>query len=252
MTGDRDNGARERIDSDRPGSEQAVAKMHAGLAALRRVPPPGHRQAVGRRSRAACQPRGGGATSGVPAAPPGRSRGAFCDEQSRVEPSWTAPGHRPRRRATGGRSAADGKRCSAARRADRDNSSVHRRVARCGAGQPRECGAAAGIGGGCEQVRGSCAPLLRLMRRAVRRRGTRRAPTSPPKWRPASPARRHAQRSHPPTPRPLLRPTRRSVRRQGTHQVPASAPKWRPASPARRRRHGSHPPRRRTRTSAPK
>ena len=208
MTGDRDNGARERIDSDRPGSEQAVAKMHAGLAALRRVPPPGHRQAVGRRSRAARQPRGGGATSGVPAAPPGRSRGAFCDEQSRVEPSWTAPGHRPRRRATGGRSAADGKRCSAGRRADRDNSSVHRRVARRGAGPPRECGAEAEIGGRWGQNRGSGVPLPRLMRRAVHRRGTRRGRAPAPKWRPASPVRLPAQRSQPPRRRPPLRLTR--------------------------------------------
>ena len=169
--------------------------MHAGLAGLRSVSPPGHLQAVGRRSRAARQPRGGSATSGVPAAQPVRSRGAFCDEQSSAEPSWTAPGHPPRRLATGGRSAADGKRCSAARRADRDNSSVHRRGARCGAGPPRECGAAAGIGGGCEQVRGSCAPRPRLMRRAVRRRGTHQVPAAAPKWRPASPARLRAQRA---------------------------------------------------------
>ena len=54
--GDHDNVARERIDSDRRGSEEAVAKMHAGLAALRRVSPPGHLQAVGQRSRAARQP----------------------------------------------------------------------------------------------------------------------------------------------------------------------------------------------------
>ena len=226
--------------------------MHAGLAGLRSVSPPGHRQAVGRRSRAARQPRAGSATSGVPAAQPVRSRGAFCDEQSTTTRDWTAPGHPPGRLATGGRSAADGKRCSAARRADRDNSSVHRRVARCGAGQPRECGAAAGIGGGCEQVRGSCAPRPRLMRRAVRRRGTHQVPAAAPKWRPASPARLRAQRSQPPRRRPLLRPTRRSVRGQGTHQVPASAPQWRAASPAHLRRHGSHPPRRRTRTSAPK
>ena len=152
--------------------------MHAGLAGLRSVSPPGHLQAVGRRSRAARQPRGGGATSGVPAAQPVRSRGAFCDEQSTTTRDWTAPGHPPGRLATGGRSAADGKSCSAARRADRDNSSVHRRVARCGAGQPRECGAAAGIGGGCEQVRGSCAPRPRLMRRAVRRRGTHQVPAA--------------------------------------------------------------------------
>jgi len=44
---------RERIENDRPGSEEAVAKMHAGLAGLRRVSPPGHLQAVGQRSRLA-------------------------------------------------------------------------------------------------------------------------------------------------------------------------------------------------------
>ena len=221
--------------------------MHAGLAGLRRVSPPGHLQAVGRRSRAARQPRAGSATSGVPAAQPVRSRGAFCDEQSTTTRDWTAPGHSPGRLATGGRSAADGKRCSAARRADRDNSSVHRRVARCGAGQPRECGAAAGIGGGCEQVRGSCAPRPRLMRRAVRRRGTHRgrAAAQAPKWRPASPARLRAQRSQPPRRRPLLHLTRRSVRGQGTRQVPAPAPQWRPASPARLRAQRSQPPMRR-------
>ena len=217
--------------------------MHGRLAALRSVSPPGHLQAVGQRSRAARQPRGGGATSGAPAEQPDRSRGAFCDEQSTTTRDWTAPGHRPRRRATGGRSAADGKRCSAARRADHDNSSVLRRVARRGAGPPRECGAAAGIGGGGEPVRGSCAPLLRLMRQAVRRRATRRAPTSPPQWRPASPVRLPAQRSQPPRPRPLLHLTRRSVRRQGTHQVPAAAPKWRPASPVRLPAQRSQPPR---------
>ena len=251
MTGDHDNAVHERIDSDQPGSEEAVAKMHARLAALRSISPPGHLQAVGQRSRAARQQRGGGATSGAPAEQPVRSRGAFGDEQSSGEPNWTAPAHPPGRLATGGRSAADGKRCSDARRADRDNSSVLRRVARRGAGPPRECGAVAGIGGGCKQLRGACAPLLRLMFRAVRRRGTRRAPTSPPQWRPASPVRLRAQRSQPPRPRPLPRLMRRAVRRQGTRQVPASAPKWRPASPARRRRNGSHPPRRRTRTSAP-
>ena len=208
--------------------------MHAGLAGLRCVSPPGHLQAVGERSRVARRQRGGGAISGAAAEQPVRSRGAFCDEHSSAEPSWTAPGHRPRRLATGGR--------SAARRAGRDNSSVRRRVARCGAGQPRECGAAAGIGGGCEQVRGSCAPLLRLMRRAVRRQGTHQVPAPAPKWRPASPAGLRAQRSHPPTPRPLLRPTRRSLRRQGTHQVPTSPPKWRPASPAGLRAQRSHPP----------
>ena len=54
--GDHDNGARERIDSDRRGSEEAVAKIHGRLAALRIVSPPRHRQAVGQRSRAARQP----------------------------------------------------------------------------------------------------------------------------------------------------------------------------------------------------
>ena len=216
--------------------------MPAGLAGLRSVSPPDHLQAVGERSRVARRQRGGGAKSGAAAEQPVGSRGAFYDEQSSAEPSWMAPGHRPRRLATGGRSAADGKRCSAARRAGRDNSSGRRRVARCGAGPPRECGAAAGIGGGCEQVRGACAPLLRLMRRAVRRRGTRRAPTSAPKWRPARPVRLRGQRSHPPTPRPLLRPTRRSVRHQGTHRLPAPAPERRPARPARRPAQRSHPP----------
>ena len=115
LTVDHDNALHERIDSDRPGSEEAVAKMHARLAALRSVSPPGHLQAVGQRSRAARQQRGGGATSGAPAEPPVRSRGACGDEQSSGEPSWTAPGYPPRRLATGGRSAADGKRCSGAR-----------------------------------------------------------------------------------------------------------------------------------------
>ena len=226
--------------------------MHAGLAGLRSVSPPGHLQAVGQRSRAARQQRGRGATSGTPAEQPDRSRGAFCDEQSTTTRDWTAPGHPPGRLATGGRSAADGKRRSAARRAARDSSSVHRRVARCGAGPPRECGAAVGIGGGCEQVRGSCAPLLQPTRRSVRRQGTRRVPAAAPKWRSASPAGLQAQRSQPPRPRPLLQLRRRSVRRQGTRQVPAPAPQRRPASPAHLRRHRSQPPRRRTRTAAPK
>ena len=80
LTGDHDNAARERIDRDRPGSEEAVAKMHAELAGLRSVSPPGHLQAVGQRSRAARQQRGGGATAAAPAAQPVRSRGAFGDE----------------------------------------------------------------------------------------------------------------------------------------------------------------------------
>ena len=242
-TGDHDNAVHERIDSDQPGSEEAVAKMHARRAALRRVSPPSHLQAVGQRSRVARQPRAGSATSGAAAEPPVRSRGAFCDEQSTTTRDWTAPGHRSRRRATGGRSAADGTRCSAARRADHDNSSVHRRVARRGAGPPRECGAAAGIGGGWGQNRGSGVPLPRLMLRAVHRRGTRRGPAPAPKWRPASSVRLRAQRSQPPRPRPLLHLTRRSVRRQGTRQVPAPAPKWRPASPAHLPAQRSQPPR---------
>ena len=191
--------------------------MHAGLAGLRSVSPPGDLQAVGRRSRAARQPRAGSATSGVPAAQPVRSRGAFCDEQSTTTRDWTAPGHPPGRLATGGRSAADGKRCSAARRADRDNSSVHRRVARCGAGQPRECGAAAGIGGGCEQVRGSCAPRPRLMRRAVRRRGIHQVPAAAPQWRPASPAHLRRHGSHPP--RRRTRTSANGVRRRSSAGV---------------------------------
>ena len=80
LTGDHDNAAHERIDSDQPGSEEAVAKMHGRLAALRRVSPPGHLQAVGQRSRVARQPRAGSTTSEAPAEPPVRSRGAFCDE----------------------------------------------------------------------------------------------------------------------------------------------------------------------------
>ena len=88
------------------------------------------------------------------------------------EPSCPVPGHRLRRPVAGGRSAADGKRCSDARRADPDNSSVHRRDARRGAGQPRECGAVRGIGRSCGQTRGLRAPLQRLMRQAVRRQGT--------------------------------------------------------------------------------
>ncbi len=69
-------------------------------------------------------------------------------------------------------------------------------VARCSAGQPRECGAV-GIGGGCGQSRGLCAPLLRLMRRAVRLRVTRRVPAPAREWRPARPARRRRHGSHP-------------------------------------------------------
>ena len=63
-------------------------------------------------------------------------------------------------------------------------------IARRGAGQPRECGAVAGTGGGRGQNRGLCAPLPRLRRRAARRQGTRRVPASAPQWRPARPARR--------------------------------------------------------------
>ena len=47
-----------------------------------------------------------------------------------------------------------------------------------------------GIGGGCGQNRGLCAPLPRLTRRAVRRQGTRRVPAPAPEWRPVRPARR--------------------------------------------------------------
>ena len=54
--------------------------MHAGLAGLRRVSPPGHLQVVDQRSRVARQPRAGGATAGAPAEQPVRSRGAFGDE----------------------------------------------------------------------------------------------------------------------------------------------------------------------------
>ena len=174
---------------------QRLARWARGAA--KRIPP-GHLQAVGERSRAARQECGGGATSVAPAAAPVRGRGAFCDEQSTPTRDCPAPGHRPGRPAAGGRSGADGKRCSGARRADRDNSSVLRRVARRGAGQPRECGAVAGIGGGCGQNRGACAPLLRLTRRSVRRQGTHQVPAPAPKWRPASPARRRRHGSHPP------------------------------------------------------
>ena len=38
LTGDHDNAARERIDSDRPGSEEAVAKIHARLAGAKCIP----------------------------------------------------------------------------------------------------------------------------------------------------------------------------------------------------------------------
>ena len=194
------------------------------------------------------QQSGGGATSVAPAAAPVRGRGAFCGGLRRPTGGWTAPGHRLGRPAAHGRSAADGKRCSGARRADRDNSSVLRRVAIRGAGQPRECGAVAGIGGGCG--RGSFAPLPRLMRRSVRRQRTRRVPAAAPQWRPASPARQRRQESHRPRRRPLLRLMRRSVRCQGARRVRAAAPQWRPASPARQRWQGRHRPRRRPRTAA--
>ena len=174
--------------------------MHGRLAALRSVSSPGHLQAVGQRSRVARQPRAGSATSGAPAEQPVRSRGACGDEQSSGEPSCPVPGHRPGRPAAGGRSAADGKRCSGARRADRDSSSVLRRVARRGAGQPRECGAVAGTGGGRGQNRGLCAPLPRLRRRAARRQMTRRVPAPAPQWRPARPT--HLRRHRPPRRRP--------------------------------------------------
>ena len=262
--------------------------MHGRLAGLRSVSPPGHLQAVGQRSRAARQQRGGGATLGAPAEQPDRSRGAFCDEQSTTTRDWTAPGHPPGRLATGGRSAADGKRRSAARRAARDSSSVHRRVARCGAGPPRECGAAVGIGGGCEQVRGSCAPLLQPTRRSVGR--LRATPLGD--WQQVVDLQQMGRGAAPPGERlaiaaastvalPDVAPDRRGnvaprwglvaavnrfagrVRRCSSRRAARSAvrgpaecrlrrPKWRPASPARRCRHGSHPPRRRTRTSAPK
>ena len=65
----------------RPGSDEAAAKMHPRLAALRSVP----RRPPARRLRAERQQRTGGATSGPPAAQPIRGRGAFCDEQSRAD-----------------------------------------------------------------------------------------------------------------------------------------------------------------------
>ena len=202
LTVDHDNALHERIDSDRPASDEAAAKMHARLPTMRSVCRPGHLQAVGERSRAARQQSEGGATSGAPAAAPVRGRGAFCDELRTLAGGCPAPGHRPGRSAAGGRSAADGKRCSDARRADRDNSSVLRRVARCGAEQPRECGAVEGIGGSCGQNRGPCAPLLRPLRRSNRRKGTRRVPAPAPQWRPARSAHLRRHRHHAPRCRP--------------------------------------------------
>ena len=143
-----------------------------------------------------------------------------------------------------------GMRCSDARRADCDNSSVLRRVARCGAGQPQECGAAAGIGGGCGQNRGLCAPLPRLTRRAVRRQGTRRVPAPAPEWRPVRPARRrHGSqpvRCRPRTAAPQqrrarpmerhLRGRRLTVQRALTDSVEQRWPTSRPGSAFRQRR----------------
>ena len=151
-------------------------------------------------------------------------------------------GSPPRRLATGGRSAADGKRCSGARTADRDSSSVLRRVARRIAGQPQECGATAGIGGGCGQNRGLWTPPPWLRRRSGRRQNTRQVPTPAPEWPPARPPPLCPLGSHSPLRRPLLRLMRRSVRRQGTRRVSGEAPKWRPARPAHQRPYRSHPP----------
>ena len=188
-----------------------------------------------------------GATSGAPAAEPVRSRGAWVVSKTRES------GHCLRQPAAGGRSAADGTRCSGARKADRDNSSALRRVARRDAEQPQECGAAAGIGGSCGQNRGSCAPLQPLMmRRSVHRQRARSVPAPAPEWRPVRPARRRRHGSHPPRHGALQRLMRLSVRRQGTRRVPAPAPEWRPARPAWRRRHRSHSLRRRPRTAAPR
>ena len=123
-------------------------------------------------------------------------------------------GRRPGRPAGGGRSAVNGKRCSGAVRADRDSSSVLRRVARRVAGQQQECGAEAGIGGGCGQNRGLCAPSPGLRRRSGRRQGTRRVPAPAPERRAARPASPRRQQRHPPRRQPLLRLMRQAVRRQ--------------------------------------
>ena len=92
------------------------------------------------------------------------------------------------------------------------------------------------IGDGCGQSRGLCAPLQRLMRQALRRQVTRRAPAPAPECRPTRPTRQRRHGSHPPRRRPLQRLMRRSVRRQRTRRVQASAPECRPTRPARQRR----------------
>ncbi len=99
LTAHHDNALRERGDSDRPGPDDAAARMHDRLPTMRSVSPPGHLRAVGQRSRAARQQRGGGATSAAPAVQPvrGRGRGASCDVLRTLTGGWTAPGHPPGR-----------------------------------------------------------------------------------------------------------------------------------------------------------
>ena len=81
------------------GPDDAAARMHDRLPTMRSVSPPGHLRAVGQRSRAARQQRGGGATSAAPAVQPvrGRGRGASCDVLRTLTGGWTAPGHPPGR-----------------------------------------------------------------------------------------------------------------------------------------------------------
>ena len=101
-----------------------------------------------------------------------------------------------------------------------------------------------GIGSGCGQNRGLCAPPPRLRRRSSRRQGTRRVPAPAPERRAARPASPRPQQSHPPRRQSLPRLMRQAVRRQSTRQAPASALEWPPARPPPLRPLGSHPPRR--------
>ena len=108
------------------------------------------------------------------------------------------------------------------------------------AGQPQECGAVAGIGGGCGQSRGMCAPLPRLMHRAVRRQGTRRVPAPAPKYRRLraepgpSASRRHVSGSAP-APKIRLRaePARPLPRQDASSSAPALRRRLCPFPPPR-------------------
>ena len=93
-----DNALHERIISDGQGLMTRQRRCTLGSRRCS-VSPPGHLRAVGQRSRAARQQRGGGATSAAPAVQPvrGRGRGASCDVLRTLTGGWTAPGHPPGR-----------------------------------------------------------------------------------------------------------------------------------------------------------